>query len=336
MAKILVCPPRVETNYVVDFINDLWNYLEEPIIDFDFSRIGYVFPYSTLILAESIRDFVQKRKAKKLITRVTNIENIQVKATSAINYLKYFGFFQFIGLDVGNLPNFDKGSLSYLPITTLTNDDLLEDTDSKLLQEKIDRRSDRLAETIFKNHNPSAQIMVSYCLREIIRNVYEHAEIDYCTFMAQSWADGDVEIALVDRGIGIYKSLSKVYKFDNIEESLKYAIEPGVSSNIDENNKSKWANSGFGLYVTSILCNQFGEFSILSSNKLLTISKGNESLVDFIFHGTAIKLKINIIDAEYFPNILHNIVKEGEKLAAEKSGKRKTASKMSKEVNKTL
>lgn len=332
MCKVLVCPERLEATKLTDFIKNIWNHVDEPIIDFDFSNINYVFPYSTLILAESIRDLVEKRKKNKLLTRITRWD----KVSKAINYLKYFGFFKFIGIDMGNAPNFDRGSLNYLPITMLSNDDLLMEAGSKILQEKIDKRSDRLAETIFKNRNPSAQIMISYCLREIIRNVFEHAEIDYCTFMAQSWASGDVEIAIVDRGIGIYRSLSKVYEFSTIEESLKCAIKPGVSSNLDESNKSKWANSGFGLYVTSKLCEQFGEFSILSSDKLLTISKGNESFVDFIFQGTAIKLRINVLESDYFPNILHNIVEEGEKITTEKNGKRKIASKMSKEVRKTL
>ena len=46
------------------------------------------------------------------------------------------------------------------------------------------------------------QLMVSYCLREVIRNVFEHAQTDTCTVMAQRYSDGAAEIAIIDNGMG--------------------------------------------------------------------------------------------------------------------------------------
>lgn len=327
MNIIIKCPEILELDEIKSFTLRLSLILQSPKVTINFSSIKYVFPFTTLILAESIKSFVEKRISKN---RETIAILPQKKESDAISYLKYFGFFKHIGLDVGNSPNFDKGSNNYLPITTLTKPELMNENKDISLHEEIDKRSDRLAQNIFKDEKPEAQIMVSYCFREVIRNVFEHSHSDDCTFMAQSWYNGDVEIALIDNGIGIYKSLSTKHKLISVEEILKLAIKPGISSKLDNTSQSKWANTGFGLYVASNLGKKFGDFSLLSSSKLLEISKDSMTITSLDYNGTAIKLKININEAEYFPNVLNNIVKEGEQLIDSETGKVKKASQMSK------
>ena len=197
-------------------------------------------------------------------------------------------------------------------------------------QNQIDRRSDHLSQVILPDEdNSGAAIMLLYCFREIIRNSFEHAGVNKCFVMAQRWYDGDAEITIADRGMGIYDSLKQKHAVTSPENALKLALMPGITSGGDRATGSEWDNSGFGLYVTSEIGKRFGNFSILSSNKLLLNAGQNNPTKDVPLHGTIVKLKVNTNDGDYFPNILKQIIGEGEKIALNISGSIKTASKMS-------
>ena len=50
---------------------------------------------------------------------------------------------------------------------------------------------------------------MTYLIREILRNIPEHAEESSAWICGQYWNDQTAEIAIVDEGIGIKKSLQR-------------------------------------------------------------------------------------------------------------------------------
>lgn len=321
----LYLPERFEDQDIVDFLRFIHEYKDEPTICTNYSSVQFVKPFATLLFAVGILDFVSYRRSRRLkTTSKGHKENHQ-----ALTYLAHLGFFKHIGLDTGKKPNEAPGGERYLPITILAQYEL--DKEGVRLQDSIERECDRLSQIIYSGkENIMRATMLSYGLREIVRNVFEHAEIDKCVLLAQKWNDGFAEIAIADRGIGLTQSLKEVYQLNSPREAIQVALQPGISSDTSPENDDKWQNSGFGLYVVSNLGGQLGEFAIASDGCIMFSHEGEISWYDVPINGTAVKLRVNTDEAEYFPNILHNIVAEGENVAKEIAGAKKSASKKSK------
>ena len=324
------CPEKFDDIYVTEFLKELALLANEKELVIDFRTIKFVYPYATLLVASGIRGIVKERHSNGLDTAALGLKSKE----NAISYLNFFGFFQYIGLESGNTPNNNSGNSNYIPITIISEDSL-SDCEGDLLQEKIDNKSLDLSKIIFEKESDDMKAyMLSYCIREIIRNVFEHAEANKCVIMGQKWRNGFAEIAIADEGIGIFNTINPVHSVDNVEEGIRLALLPGISQETAPNDvNNKWQNSGFGLYVISELGREYGDFAI-SSNKLILHRKNNEENIDTIpLEGTLIKLKIKTDCADYFPNILNNIVEKGEKEASLITGARKSASKQSRIID---
>jgi hypothetical protein len=320
-------PRRLDHPSVLAFIQQLQQVERDPGLAIDFRIIEYVFPFPTLVVAVAIRDLIDKRHALGLGTQMLGADFER----GALSYLKFFGFFQFLGMPTGNAPNQAPGGTRYLPITVITKSELEINSGSSKIQQAIDSLSDRLARVIFPTDTQTGPaMMLSYCFREVIRNTFEHAEVEECCVMAQKWYDGEAEIAIADRGIGIFEALRTTHKLLTPDDALRLSLLPGITSASNRATGSDWDNSGFGLYVTSELGRRYGEFAIISSNRVLYTNEGSIVMEQTPLNGTVVKLKVNTQDADYFPNILGSIVQEGEKIADELDGAVKSASKKSK------
>lgn len=318
-------PKRFEDADIVNFLRELVEHKDDEKVCTDYSKVEFVKPFATLLLAIGVLDFLKYRHTKGLKTTSKGHK----KNTTALSYLQHLGFFQFIGLNIGKQPSEAAGSSRYLPITELKESQF--DIEGKRLQDEIVKESMRLAQIIYPgDKNIMKAEMLSYCLREVIRNVFEHADINECFVVAQKWADGFAEIAIADRGIGLTESLKQSHKITNAEDAITTAIKPGISSDSSPENDDKWQNSGFGLYVVSELGSMMGEFALASDDKIMFSSNGEEKWFDVPIHGTAVKLKVDTNEADYWPNIQLNIVTQGEALAQDIPGAKKKASKMSK------
>lgn len=326
-SSTIVYPIDFSPPNIIGFSQELQDLVSEPSEVFiDFSQTGYSYPFATLLLAEKIKSFVSKRKSFGLNTSASGL----AASSEPLSYLRHIGFFEFIGLkNVGKKPGQAPGSHRYLPITPIEKKGLLRGAQRSTVQEAVQTKSEHLAGMVFDD-DFSKQIMLTYCFREIIRNVFEHAQTDSCCLMAQKWYSGEVEIAIVDTGIGILASLEEVFQFDSAEQALQEAIKPGVSRVRSPQRGSEWDNSGFGLYVLSELGSRYGEFSVVSSGKWMHCRNGTSIFNDMAFGGTAIQLKLSTRDADHFPNILRGIVTTGEtEHGRTQDGRTITASKRS-------
>jgi hypothetical protein len=267
------------------------------------------------MLMAACRTFVTT--SKKLIRS----DGIDIGGCDAHGYLAHMGFFRSIGFDKGKRPGEAAKGATYVPITILTLHDLEQNRRSMMtptgdlphLGDAIERESMRLAALVTQDKRPRINRPIAYCFREIIRNVFEHAEIDTCAVYAQKWANGVIEVAIVDRGIGIHASLLPKLELASDADALRAAITPGVSSKRGKD-ESAWTNSGFGLYILSELGKQLGVFKLCSGITELRAEDGNLREEDHIasFTGTAVGLKIRQLATTEFSKLIKKIADEGE------------------------
>jgi hypothetical protein len=322
-------PKKWDAGESLWFTRELDRARDAPDICLDFTTADFVYPFGTLLIAECVKEFLTYRKAKQLDT-ATAYKWHPGRTFGAADYLGHVGFFQYIGEQTGKAPGEAKGNRTYVPIQCIERSQLIQVSGQAPIQEAVKTRSDQLAEVIFPRM--AEQVMMSYCLREVIRNVFEHAETETCTVMAQRLPNQTAEIAIFDTGIGIYSSLSTVHECHNVDEALRFALQPGASRVTGNQTGHQWDNSGFGLYILSELGRQLGEFLVVSNGRFLQLRKaGNQSAEgDAGFNGTGIKVKVDLANAAYFPNLLRRIVATGEEQVSSSGDRPKKASTSSK------
>ncbi len=316
-------PNRFDDDLVLTFLPALHDARDAPDLHIDFAPLEYVLPFGTLLTCVALIDVMQYRAEKKL----PNFTGTGMDRGGAVSYLSAFGFFRLLGLKQEQSV-IAPGGNRYLPITKINKAILKQDANGRF-QPAVEAESDKLARIVCGDDEGGA-MMLSYCFREVIRNSFEHGEVSVCVAMAQRWYDGRVEIALADRGIGISTALGRVHKVESALDALLLAMRPGISSAGDRAKGDDWDNTGFGLYVISELGRQYGQVAIASSGALASISANAEMYGGANLSGTVVKLLVDTTDAEYWPNILANIVEQGEKIATATPGAIKTASKKSK------
>src|SRR5258708_39580502 len=95
--------------------------------------------------------------------------------------------------------------------------------------ELVPYEAERLAKIVTLRNSCTIWRPVSYCLREAIRNVFEHARIDTCAIAAQRYG-GTIEVAIADTGLCILRSLrERCEDLSSDPDELEMALQPGVS-----------------------------------------------------------------------------------------------------------
>lgn len=238
----------------------------------------------------------------------------------AISYAKSMGFFKALGIPEGQGVGTYRGSSTYCPPTKITMAQLLTPQNS-VFQDGIVAEADNLAQVLTRNI-PNALSTMSYLIREIMRNTFEHTTIDHLWVAAQSQPKKNrIEVAIVDNGEGVRQVLSVnnelANKIKTDKLALCYAIKPGISGNAKySKHEGVWANSGFGLYVTSEILSRLGSFTLISGQACLRYEDQNIETSSADFHGTAVRLFFNTEKMINLPDsFIEDIVKMGEKKA---------------------
>jgi hypothetical protein len=164
----------------------------------------------------------------------------------------------------------------------------------------VDEQARSLAEVLTRSKSGTIYETLSFALREIIRNTVEHSRSPAVEWCAQYWPLQDrVEIAVVDGGIGIFESLKKNTSLGIKDErhAINMALLPGISCNVRLDVKQKftsaWQNSGFGLFMTQMMCRSGGDFFVGSGASGRYLGQNSYTKwVDYGFPGTAVRLVI--------------------------------------------
>lgn len=261
---------------------------------FDFSRTTHVEPFGMLVVASEIERCVASHPEAKFTCK--NYQNMR--------YAAHMGFFKSFGLDFGRSPGEAFGSRNYIPLTYFQSSELKRAAASQGLDvgDEIEVQSQRLSTTLAGVDTGEVFETLSYSIREIIRNVVEHAQVERFGFCAQYWpTKGRAEVAILDRGIGLRQSIQANPHIDasTDKSAINYALMPAVSGKAFKGSRNlekrgHWTNSGFGLYLTNRICRNGGNFFIASGDTgmLLTSGKNGKRYLKTSLCGTAVRMTI--------------------------------------------
>jgi hypothetical protein len=280
----------------------------------DFSSLKFVEPFGMLHFSAQLRRFRQSNSDSRF-----KAENYQ-----HLDYAAHMGFFQSFGLNHGKEPGEAFGSQQYAPITRLDLKELTKEAFDQYedVRETIERISMKLAGVLVRGDTGPLYDTLSYSLREIFRNVHEHSGADSLWYAAQYWPEkGWVELSILDEGVGVIRTLSRNphLKIDSDYDALQLALLPGVSGLAfkggQKQGKDPWANSGYGLFMTSQLCLRGGAFTIISGSGGMLLQNHEQSKLDCTFKGTAIRLQFHVPEIQELGGALESLRQRGTEIA---------------------
>lgn len=297
---------------------------------YDFSQMQHCPPFGVLTIANAIRTNMKK---------YPNAEHIPVRMneTQGGNYAHSLGLFRMLGWESGKKELNDYGQPYHIPIVELSPEFLRNEygKDIVVLGTLIEHAAEKMAITL--TQSPSSEITkaLQYCIREMVRNTFEHGKTNSVWVYGQFWPKkGRAEIAIMDEGCGIKASLqsNRRFKCTSDEDANKMALQPGVSRMVGlyQNPYDDWQNSGYGLYVSSSLCTLGGHFILSSGTDTTFLSSRGQQNYSSTTNGTIVCLSINAENINDLSKLLKEIVSEGSRRSKEYGKDRiLTASKVS-------
>lgn len=295
MQKILTItmPNSLELQTSLGFSSKIATIDEAEHYIFDFKNTNNTEPFAMLLISSEIRRLIRDKFNSKV--SCTNYKHM--------SYAAHMGFFQAFGLDHGKAPGEAKGSPRYIPMRIFDSATLEKEAAVKGIEvgEEVEESSKQMAALLCGEHEGAIHETLTYSMREIMRNVIEHSESVRFGICAQFWpSKNKVEVAILDRGIGLKKSLSHNPHIDvsTDKNAINLALMPAISGKAFKGarnrKKGNWANSGFGLYMTNRICRNGGNFFVASGEKgiLLTSGKDGKRWYDCNFLGTAVRMVV--------------------------------------------
>lgn len=329
--------PTLETKKALKFAKEL----DELIVDSYFTfnvNMHWVRPFGMLVAACSIKQFRDKYPDVPFKIKYKTRDE-------TIPYASHMGFFKSISgkINIGKEPGEATGNNNYIPITELDLNQIHKNEilSGKMIQmgDAIELNASELAKVLSRD-NKEFHSLLTYLIRETLRNIPEHADCNSAWICGQFWCNGTAEIAIVDEGIGVLNSLkrNRIHRayIKSDEDAITSAIKAGISQSFQPAKTSSsddpWANSGFGLYMASEICKELdGSFCLASGKKFIDInSDGTTEIGDTFFNGTAIKMTISTNSLQRSQDIIKKISNQGELQARAIRNAFKKASKPSK------
>lgn len=286
----------------------------------DFTYMGRIEPFTMVYVAKIIRDYI-KRHSKQIFCL----------GHEEKNYPANMGFFRAFGLKHGREPNCVDGNNRFVPFTILRIQTIKDEATKEweVEQEIIERRSEKLAQILSQEESSDLVDALTFSIREIMRNVFEHSQSKSIEYCAQYWPSyHKVEIAIIDNGIGLKESL-KDNPFIEIQchsDAIQQALMPAISSKSYDgasiNRDDPWHNSGFGLYMINRICRLGGSFLICSGDHGIKLDENGKEHVDLNHEckGTAVRIHLNTSKLTELSVMLTKFREDGYEIAKEIKG----------------
>lgn len=285
-----------------------------------FADMNWVCPLGMLIGTNAMRSFRDSYPDNSFSISMNEKED-------AVSYAGHMGFFKSISesIAVGNAPGEAPGNDNYIPITKIDLTQIHRDNLNAgiwgEMGDSIELKSAELSKILCRA-NKEMQKLITYLIREILRNIPEHAEALDAWICGQYWSNNIAEIAILDTGIGVKTSLQKnpthrSYITDDIT-ALQCAIKEGISQafNPARGNRSQdvWSNSGYGLFMVSEICKRLnGSFCIASGDSYIYIDSDEKLKVSSTYiNGTAIMMRFSTAELHNSNAIIQEIAGQGE------------------------
>ena len=309
--------PDMELVGTLKFAHDIYEKVPNDEVVFDFSQMRNFDPLPMLIMGATMRNY--RMQYSEIPFRIDGCEGK--------GYAGTMGFFKYISdsLEIGKMPGEANGSANYIPITPIKVDELQQYEISQgnymVVGDLIEKEAGRLARIVDRG-NTELHKLLTYLIREILRNTPEHAGTNTMWVCGQYWPSFELaEIAIADEGIGIYNSITqnhahKEYITDN-EKALQWALKAGISEafrpSMKQKSSDEWANSGFGLYMVNEICKRLnGSFCIISYGNYMLIDNHGIKYGETNFRGTAIRMRVPSKKISNAQTIISQIATQGE------------------------
>ncbi len=334
--KQIFIPSQLNLWNTIQFTNQL--FIEKAHDEFiiDFCALRWVEPFSLLYLSVALRKFRDKHLSSRMCLQ-------NYLSGNANNYAAHMGFFKAFGVDIGKNPGEAPGNKQYIPIKILNTNTLKKKAEEDYLHvaEATENLSRELAIVLSQQDEGNLVDLLEFSIREIIRNIIEHSGASRFGFCAQYWTQKNkVELSLLDTGIGLKKGLENNPFLDLSDEkaALHYALLPGVSGKVYKGVKIRkhdvWQNSGFGLYMTSEICRDGGNFFLCSNSFGIFLENEQKTIIPVKINGTALRLIIDTSKLVSLNERLSNYRQKGQKIAASIKGANINASEASSMVSR--
>lgn len=311
-------PKSLALENTIAFANLFQSIPEHSKYIFDFSTVEWIEPFSLIYLSSAIQQFV--RTKPKGSCAFADFQHL--------DYCAHMGFFESCGVSFGKKPNEASGNFNYLPIRTINVEKIKQQavTENKHIGDILSEESRTLASLLTRNLNKELVDTLEFSLREMLRNAIEHSEAKSIKYCAQFWPyKNDVEIAILDEGIGLKTSLQNnpYLSIKDDKDAVKLSLLPGISGKmfkgVKQRNDDPWQNSGYGLYMTSRICRNGGSFFICSGTQGILLTDNNKEYISTNYRGTALKLKIKVDKIQSVALMLKKIRDDGQKFAKKHS-----------------
>lgn len=180
----------------------------------------------------------------------------------------------------------DKKSMSTVPIRIISQ---------RLDNDRFTREIVNLLNLDFTDYDDKE--FFRYIISELINNAIDHGQSEVVA-SAQVFPNiNEIEITVVDKGLGIYKTISRKYKVKNVYEAIEKALEKGVSGAIDYVYGTGHRNAGMGLYIVSkMVKDASGRMLIISDDIIYVYPDKNIEKLNSPWKGTIVSLRFNLSD----------------------------------------
>lgn len=317
-------------------LNDLPRYEE---YTFDFTRMGFICPFGLLYTSNAIRRLIKGKKKRQIKNLFAGGD---IDAQEYCRFANHMGFFRSSGFTFGKSPGTARGNNNYQPIRQLETDYFWKQAYSNFVKpgDIVEEHALKIAKVLLHKNDGDLLAMITWSIREIMRNVVEHSGSKYLEYAAQYWPQKhQAEIAILDNGIGIKESISNnpFLEIESDRDAIQAALLPAVSGKMYKGVKKRphdnWQNSGYGLYNTSRLCrNGNGSFFISSGETGFCLVGENRTEYKTTFPGTAVRMVLDTSKPVNLEYQLKKYIEEGDEIANTLRGtariKASTASRM--------
>lgn len=303
-------PQNLSLTNALNFCNRLWDLDDSDKYAFDFVNLKFIEPFTMAYVANELKRFRQTK---------TESDFVAINHQNKI-YAAHMGFFKAFGLNHGNETGQASGSSTYIPLTMLNVAELQGEAAQSYehVGNIIESKSEEIARILTRQEEGDIVRTLTFSIREITRNIVEHSESEVIEYCAQYWpAKNIVELAILDTGNGIMKGLSTnpYLSIENERDALYFAMMPGVSGKrykgIKERKNDYWQNSGFGLYMTSRICRNGGDFFIVSNDRGMLLDGDSKKDIECVYKGTALRLRIDTSRISTYTDMLKQYRDEG-------------------------
>lgn len=319
--KIIKFPSDVKESDIFKFCDEVEQHAGADSVGIDFTHLGRIVPFTMVYVAKFIRDF----------NRNNPDTHVKCKGFEKHDYAANMAFFKAFGLQHGRAPNCSDGNENFVPFTILPIKTIEDEAfdEWKAEQDVIESRSEKLAQILAREQNGDLVDALTFSIREVMRNVLEHSQSEDIEYCAQFWPYySKVEIAILDNGIGLKKSLgtNPHVQVKTDSDAIQQGLMPAISSKnykgarIDKNDP--WHNSGFGLYMVSRICRLGGTFLICSGDHCIKLDETGKHHFELghRIDGTAVRLVLNTKRLSKLKEMLSIFRDEGYQVAKEIKG----------------